>query len=133
MTKRSNPSKEGPLPKRSLRRTGFHVARPASGIEQPPTSSNSSLFVTVHKERRGCLKAQSRLLSSTPYPPTRASTPTVQSNPPETAVEHTYDSDSDWVESTPQVEDQGAKPKRKRNTKNKVYISSESLCATYSH
>jgi hypothetical protein len=53
--------------------------------------------------------------------------PTVQSNTPETVVEHTYDSNADWVESTPQVDDQGAKLKRKRNTKNKVYLFSESL------
>jgi hypothetical protein len=141
MTKRSNPSNEvrfnrfntpstsnevrPPPPKRSRRLAGFRLARPAQ-LVQPSPSPSSSLFVTVHEERRGSLKANSRLLSSTPDPSTRPSTPAPQSITPETVVEHTYDDNAD---SFAQIEDHGAKPKRKRHTKNAVRGSSESLCA----
>jgi hypothetical protein len=132
MPKRPNPSNEVPLPRRSRRPAGFRLARPTSDLAQP---SNSSLFITVHEERRGGLKAHPRLLSSTPDPSTRASTPTKQSDNPET-VEHTYDDNADSLaqdEPTPQVEDCGAKPKRKRHTKNAVCSSSKPLCAMYSN
>jgi hypothetical protein len=141
MTKRSNPSNEvrfnrfnpssnevqAPPPKRSRRLAGFHLARPVHDIVQPSSSPSSSLFVTVHEERRGSLKAHSQLLSSTPDPSTRASTPAPQSIALETAVEHTYDDNAD---SFAQVEDNGTKTKRKRHTKNAVRSSSESLCAS---
>jgi hypothetical protein len=133
MSKHSNPSDEVPLLRHSRRRAGFRIARPVSDLVQP-SSSNSSLFVTVHEERRGSLKAHSRLLSPTLDPSTRASTPTAQSNTPETAVEHTFNDNVDshaQAEPTPQVEDHGAKRKRKRRTNNVVCSSSKFLCAMF--
>lgn len=141
MSKRSNPFNDArfnrfntssnglraPSPKRSRRLAGFRLARSVDDLVQPSSSPSSSLFVTVHEERRGSLKAHPRLLSSTPDPSTRAPTPAPQSITSETAVDHTYD---DNVDSFAQVEDHGAKPKRKRHTKNAVRSSSESLCAS---
>jgi hypothetical protein len=126
MTKRSSSPNAAPPPKRSRKPAGFRVARP------PPTdsqqSSNSSLFITVCQpdERRVTLKAQTRVLASTPDPST------ISTNNPEPEVEQWNDSLNSGADAVPTTEPELVKPKRQRKTRNTVRIFSNILCLLYS-
>jgi len=120
MTKCQRSPSAAPLPKRSRKPTGFRVARPppTNSQRQASTSSSSSLFVTVSQPDEQCvtLKAQSRLIPSTSGPST---TPSISDNTPEPEIENEGTSQAD-IEPTP--DSQPVKPKRKRKTKNTVWI-----------
>ena len=116
MTKRPHSPGAALPPKRSRKPSGFRVARPPPTNSQRSTLSNSSLFVTVSQpdERRGTVSTQSRVISSTSSPSTTTST-SANVSEPEIVTEST-------AEFEPTPEPQFVKPKRKRKTKNTVFI-----------
>jgi len=134
MTKHPSSPNAAPPPKRSRKPAGFRVARPRPTDSQQ-SSSNPSLFITVSQpdERRVTLRAQTRVLSSTPD--TSTSTSSTSTNDPEPEVEQSNDSansGADTVPTTETTEPELVKPKRKRRTKNAVCIFSNILCLLYS-
>lgn len=118
MSKRTNPSNDAPQAKRSRKLAGFRLARqflPTSETSgSNSSSSKTSLFITVNQpdERRGALRAQTRLLSGTPEPLAQNSG----------NLQHGAEAEEGYAESQLEVErpEQNAKPKRKRYTRNLV-------------
>ena len=117
MTKRPHSPGAALPPKRSRKPSGFRIARPPPTSSQPSTLSNSSLFVTVSQpdDRRGTVITQPRIIASTSSPSTTTSTSSANVSKPEIVTEST-------AEFGPTPEPPAVKPKRKRKTKNTVFI-----------
>lgn len=123
MSKRPGSATEANPPKRTRNPAGFRAARSTSALQANP--SNSTLFVTVSQpnERRGILKAQTRIFHNSPEPPASSSTLATPSNAPEPAVDTQLDDILDPSPESPSVVDvPDPNPKRKRNTKNAVSL-----------
>jgi hypothetical protein len=123
MSKRPGSTTEANPSKRARKPAGFRAARSISTLQT--NTSNSSLFVTVTQpnERRGILKARTRIFHNSPEPPASSSTPDTHSNAPKPAVDTQYDDISDPLPESPSVvEVPDPNPKRKRHTKNAVSI-----------
>ena len=126
MTKRPISPNAAPPPKRSRKPAGFRLARRPPTNSQTPSSTNTSLFVTVSQpdEQRVTLEASNRVISS------------AQSQPSISAEAEQWN-DSTGIsgadsEIGPPPEQEPMKPKRKRKTKNAVCNFYKIACFVYS-
>jgi hypothetical protein len=128
MTKRPNSPNAAPPPKRSRKPAGFRVAQRPPTDSLTPSSTNSSLFITLSQpdKRRVTLEANTQVISSAS---TQPQSPSISLD-----VEQRNDSTCDSsAEIGPLPEQEPVKPKRKRKTKNTVCNFYDISCLLYSN